>query len=116
MRLFLTEGEDIIQLLLVGRSKWDSPELLAFTSRILENAGLPVAIRTPPTQGPLEPLTPRELEVLRLLPSGLTAEELAQELIISVHTVRSHLKSIYAKMGVHSRHEAVARSAEMDLL
>jgi LuxR family maltose regulon positive regulatory protein len=46
----------------------------------------------------------------------LTAEELADELVISVNTVRTHLKNLYAKLGVHSRHEAVARASELDLL
>ncbi len=115
-RIFLSEGEELIQLLQSGRSEWDSPELIAFTDRLLQKAGSPVATKPPTMNGLLEPLSPRELEVLHLLPSGLTAEELAKELVISVNTIRSHLKSIYAKLGVHSRHEAVARATELDLL
>ena len=61
-------------------------------------------------------MSSRELEVLRLLPTGLTAVELADELVISVNTLRSHLKNIYAKLGVHSRHEAVVKAAQLDLL
>ena len=115
-RLFLTEGEEFIQLLQTARSELDSPDLIDFTDHLLAKAGLPMSMRASPTQGVLESLSPRELEVLRLLPTGLTAKELAEELIISVNTVRSHLKSIYAKLGVNSRHQAVARATEIDLL
>jgi LuxR family maltose regulon positive regulatory protein len=115
-RVFLVEGDEFIQLIQTTRSEWDSPELIEFTDRLLSRAGLPTSMEPPTTQDLLEPLSPRELEVLHLLPSGLTAEELADELIVSVNTVRSHMKSIYAKLGVHSRHEAVARATELDLL
>jgi LuxR family maltose regulon positive regulatory protein len=116
MRIFLTEGDDVIHLLQAVRAEGDSPERIDYLDRMLGKIGLP-AFKPPfPAQALLEPLSPRELEVLRLLPTELTAEELAEKLIISVNTVRSHLKSIYAKMGVHSRHEAVARAAELDLL
>jgi LuxR family maltose regulon positive regulatory protein len=116
MRIFLTEGEDVIQILQTGRSAWDTPELVDFTDRLLGKIGIPSVKAGTPLQSLHEPLSPRELEILHLLPTGLTAEELAGELIISLNTVRSHLKSIYAKMGVHSRHEAVARATELELL
>lgn len=54
--------------------------------------------------------------MLRLLPAGLSTHEIAQELTISVHTVRSHLKSIYGKLNVHSRYEAVARAQALGLV
>jgi len=63
-----------------------------------------------------EPLSEREREVLHLLPSGLSSREMADELYISVHTLRSHLKSLYGKLGVHSRYEAIARGRELALL
>jgi LuxR family maltose regulon positive regulatory protein len=64
----------------------------------------------------VEPLTERELEVLRLLSTHLSSTEMAQELIISVNTVRSHIKNIYGKLGVHSRGQAVARAQDLNLL
>jgi LuxR family maltose regulon positive regulatory protein len=115
-RVFLTEGQKFIQLLQTARSEWESPELIDFTDHLLRKAGVSIARLPSITQGLPEPLSPRELEVLHLLPTGLTAEELADELVISVNTIRSHLKSIYAKLGVHSRHEAIARATELDLL
>jgi LuxR family maltose regulon positive regulatory protein len=63
-----------------------------------------------------ETLSPRELEVLQHLPSSLSVAELADELCISVNTVRTHLKNIYAKLGVHSRHEAVVLATQRDLI
>jgi LuxR family maltose regulon positive regulatory protein len=64
----------------------------------------------------VEPLSKREVEVLRLLATDLTSTEMAQELVLSVHTVRSHIKSIYAKLDAHSRYEAIARATELNLL
>ena len=64
----------------------------------------------------IEPLSERELEVLRLLATGLSTSGIAQELFVAVSTLRSHAKSIYSKLNVHSRHKAVARSKELNLL
>ena len=51
----------------------------------------------------------REIEVLQLLADGRTYQEIAQAMVVSVNTVKSHLKSIYGKLGVHNRREAVAQ-------
>jgi len=66
--------------------------------------------------GRLDLLTERELEVLRYLPTMLSAREIAAELIVSPNTVRSHLKAIYSKLGSHRRSEAVQRARELQLL
>ena len=54
----------------------------------------------------IEPLSDREMEVLRLLAQGLTNKDIAQTLILSVRTVEAHLRSIFGKLGAHSRTEA----------
>jgi LuxR family maltose regulon positive regulatory protein len=64
----------------------------------------------------VEPLSERELEVLRLLTTHLSSTEIAQELFISVNTVRSHIKSIYGKLDVHRRQDAIQRARELELL
>jgi LuxR family transcriptional regulator, maltose regulon positive regulatory protein len=64
----------------------------------------------------IEPLSERELEVLRLLGSELDGPDIARELTVSLNTVRTHTKSIYAKLGVNSRRAAVRRAAELRLL
>jgi LuxR family maltose regulon positive regulatory protein len=74
---------------------------------------------SPPTAGDgslIDPLSDRELEVLRLLAAGLTNPEIADELIIAVSTVRSHCKNIYRKLDVHSRWDAAQRGQELRLL
>ncbi len=68
-----------------------------------------------PGQGP-SPLTPRELDVLRLLSSGLGATLIAREMGISVHTCRGHVKSILAKLDAHSQLEAVAKAVRHGLI
>jgi LuxR family maltose regulon positive regulatory protein len=64
----------------------------------------------------LDPLSDRELEILRLLTTHLTGTEIASELSISANTVRFHTKNIYSKLGVHSRAEAVERAWALALL
>jgi len=63
-----------------------------------------------------EPLTDRELAVLRFLPTNLSAPEIASELILSVHTVKTHMRKLYAKLDVHTRAEAVQTGRALGLL
>lgn len=63
-----------------------------------------------------DPLSERELEVLRFLPTHLTSTEIAEALTVSANTVRTHIKNIYGKLGVHSRGEAVARAKALEIL
>jgi LuxR family maltose regulon positive regulatory protein len=64
----------------------------------------------------VEPLSRSEVRVLRYLPTNLTAPEVARELSVSVHTVRTHMRHIFAKLGVHRRTEAVTRARALGLL
>jgi LuxR family transcriptional regulator, maltose regulon positive regulatory protein len=63
-----------------------------------------------------EPLSERELQVLRLLDSALTNEEIGRELYVSVNTIRTHIRNIYAKLGVNRRGDAVWRAKELKLI
>ena len=63
-----------------------------------------------------EPLTDSEIRILRYLPTHLTAPEIARELSVSVHTVTTHLRHLYAKLGVHRRREAVEQARALGLL
>jgi LuxR family maltose regulon positive regulatory protein len=67
-------------------------------------------------QLPLEPLSDSELRVLRYLPTNLTGPEIAGELCVSHNTVRTHITHLYAKLGTHTRTEAVARARSLGLL
>ncbi len=72
-----------------------------------------------PPRGPdalVDPLSDRELDVLRLLASELNGPEIARHLVVSLNTVRTHTKNIYAKLGVGSRRAAVRRGEELGLL
>ena len=72
----------------------------------------------PPAAAPpsLEPLSTSELRVLRYLPTSLTAPEIADELCVSRHTVKSHMRKVYAKLGTHRRADTVARARALRLL
>ena len=76
----------------------------------------PVGRRPPAGQRLVEPLSERELDVLRLLSSDLDGPDIARELTVSLNTLRTHTKSICAKLGVNSRRAAVRQAAELNLL
>jgi LuxR family maltose regulon positive regulatory protein len=61
-------------------------------------------------------LSERELRVLRLLASDLTQREIGTELFLSLNTVKSHTRSIFRKLGVSGREQAVARARELELI
>jgi len=64
----------------------------------------------------IEPLTDRELDVLRLMAEGLTYKEIAESLFISLNTVRSHVKAIYGKLHVNNRTQAVELARQLQIL
>ena len=72
--------------------------------------------RVAPSGSRCDELTERELEVLRYLPSMLTASEIAAELHVSVNTVKAHTRSIYAKLGASRRQDAVVLAFEHGIL
>jgi DNA-binding CsgD family transcriptional regulator len=65
---------------------------------------------------PLEPLTPRQLDILRLLARGRTNREIAEELILSTGTVRTHVERIIARLGARDRTTAVVRAIQLGLI
>jgi LuxR family transcriptional regulator, maltose regulon positive regulatory protein len=87
----------------------------AFAKMLLERLTAPANPR-PVDSFLVDPLTDRELHVLRYLPSLLSASEIAAELYVSLNTVKTHLRSIYRKLGVSRRRGAVERANELGLL
>jgi DNA-binding NarL/FixJ family response regulator len=75
-------------------------------------------VSTPPMKSPSSPagLTAREVEVLRLLATGLTDAQIAEHLVVSLHTVHAHLRTIYSKLGVTSRSAATRYAFEHHLV
>jgi LuxR family maltose regulon positive regulatory protein len=63
-----------------------------------------------------EPLTARELDVLRLIAAGQSNPEIARTLYVEVNTVKTHVKNVYGKLGIHSRVQAADRARELGLL
>jgi LuxR family maltose regulon positive regulatory protein len=71
---------------------------------------------SPVSSSLVEPLSQRELDVLRLFRTELSGPEIARELVIGLSTVRTHTKSIYSKLNVNSRRAAVKRAEELGLI
>ena len=69
-----------------------------------------------PGQPLVEPLSPRELEVLHLVAQGLSNREIGERLFLALDTIKGHNRRIFGKLGVHRRTEAVARARELGLL
>ena len=112
VRVFLDEGPAVTRL---ARAAAESLGTESGTSLSVA-LGSPPPLRGAPRPSPAILLTERELSVLRFLPSRLTNAEIARECLMSVNTVKTHLKSIYAKLGVASRAETVERARLLGLL
>jgi LuxR family maltose regulon positive regulatory protein len=110
MRIFVDEGPPMAALLAAVHQVAAS-----YVRRLLTAFGGTEGI-PPVKQALIEPLSEREVEVLRLLATELSGPQIARELVVSLNTVRTHTKSIYAKLAVNSRREAIRRGAELDLL
>jgi LuxR family maltose regulon positive regulatory protein len=113
VRTFVDEGEPMARLLRCALSQGIAPNYVA---RLLAAFGEEVELTFLAMESLIEPLSERELEVLRLVVAGLSNPEIAQELVIAVSTVKSHINHIYGKLGVESRTQAVARAQELGLL
>jgi LuxR family maltose regulon positive regulatory protein len=86
-------------------------------SSLEANHAIRLAKQTPQIIFPLiEPLSERELQILRLLVDGLSAKEVARNETISINTVKAHMKSIYQKLDVHSRKDAINKAIKLHLL
>ncbi|HLO30919.1 MAG TPA: LuxR C-terminal-related transcriptional regulator [Anaerolineales bacterium] len=132
VRMFLDEGEPVRSLIedLRGKIADDSfavsgsqpVELLPYIDRLLQSFStgqssiLPIENRKSTIENTLEPLTERELEILRLFKTELSGPEIARELVIGLSTVRTHTKGIYSKLNVNNRRAAVKRAEELKLI
>lgn len=112
VRTFIDEGPPIASLLKAAAKQGIAP---SYVRRLL--AAAKKIEGGPPVQpGLIEPLSERELDVLRLLGTDLDGPDIARELTVSLSTVRTHTNRIYAKLGVNNRRAAVRRARELDLL
>jgi LuxR family maltose regulon positive regulatory protein len=113
IRLFVDKGPAMAALLREAVKQGVAPD---FVQQLLAALG-EMAVTQPQTTQPLpDPLSDRELEVLKLLTTSLSGPEIARELMVSLNTMRTHTKNIYSKLGVNSRRTAVRRAEELNLL
>ncbi|WP_420631574.1 LuxR C-terminal-related transcriptional regulator [Candidatus Leptofilum sp.] len=118
--IFVDEGVAMGQLLREAAVRQIMPDytgklLAAFAAKEQDSQGKPFLPESLP-QPLIEPLTQRELDVLRLLKSELSGPEIARELVVALSTVRTHTKSIYSKLNVNNRRTAVKRAEELHLI
>jgi LuxR family transcriptional regulator, maltose regulon positive regulatory protein len=121
VRIFVDEGPPMAHLLQAAAKRAILPGyagtlLAAFGTERQESAGESPLPRSPASHPLVEPLSLRELAVLRLFRSELSGPEIARELMVALSTIRTHTKGIYTKLGVDNRRAAVRRAAELDLL
>jgi LuxR family maltose regulon positive regulatory protein len=118
IRIFLDEGSEMAGLLREAALRGIMP---AYTGKLLEalkeegpisEGGSPL----PASQPLIEPLSQRELEILRLFKTEMSGPEIASELVIALSTVRTHTKSIYNKLNVNNRRAAVKRATELGFI
>jgi LuxR family maltose regulon positive regulatory protein len=118
VRLFVEVGPDVVPLLRRAVAGGIRP---AYAGELLAAAGTGDAGSAPVTrraasQPLIDPLTPRELEVLRLICEGLSNHEIAGRLAVTLNTVKKHSSHIYSKLGVRSRTQAIGKAQELELL
>jgi LuxR family maltose regulon positive regulatory protein len=118
VRIFVDEGE-AMRLLIEKQSRNRDHPLSDYVDKLL--AAFAQIVPVPQSEVSnqkstmVEPLSERELEVLKLLRSELSGPEIAQQLIVSLNTFRTHTKNIFNKLGVNNRRAAVRRAEELDL-
>jgi LuxR family transcriptional regulator, maltose regulon positive regulatory protein len=117
VRVIVDEGQPMVALLkLASKQRAASEYVRRLLAAAVTGEGATAEGPTPVRQALIEPLSERELEVLRLLESDLDGPDIARELTLSLATVRTHTRNIYAKLGVNNRSAAVRRAAELGLL
>jgi LuxR family maltose regulon positive regulatory protein len=121
MRIFLAEGASMAELIREANTRGIIPSYTAKLSSAFEAERKGTDVETPSFVSPvsaslIEPLSQRELDILRMFKTELSGPEIAQELVIALSTVRTHTKSIYSKLNVNSRRGAVKRAIELGLI
>ena len=120
VRSFLDMGKPMEEFLLWGleSQSLSEPHLRVYVSKLLSHFGADFPIKSSQPTGDtlIEPLTERELEVLRLIAQGLSNREIGERLFLALSTVKGHTRIIFDKLQVQRRTEAVARARELGLL
>jgi LuxR family maltose regulon positive regulatory protein len=126
VRIFVNEGEEM-RLLILDFGLWiekqgphESSPIIEYTHKLLAAFKQPAAVPQSEIGNPkskmVGPLSPRELEVLRLIAQGLSNQEIADRLFLALSTVKGYTRTIFDKLQVQRRTEAVVRARELGLL
>ena len=119
IRTFADRGPPMARLLYKAATRGIAPD---YARRLLATFPIAEPEQTDPSKTQaskpelVEPLSERELEVLQLIAEGLTNQEIASRLFLSLNTVKVHTRNIYGKLGAHSRTQAVARARALGVL
>src|SRR6266581_2827624 len=118
IRLFVDEGLPMAQLLSAAEASGMLPDSIGKVLAVFkaEEHKREDTSSRPPAQPLLEPLSPRELEVLHLMAQGLSNQEMSERLFLALDTVKGHNRKIFGKLAVQRRTEAVARARALGLL
>jgi LuxR family maltose regulon positive regulatory protein len=122
VRVFVGEGppmKSLLKAVISRQAGWDYVRRLLATFADDDRTAQTATLGEPatnPSRRLVEPLSERELDVLRLLATDLDGPDIARQLFVSVNTMRTHTRSIYAKLGVNSRRAAVSRAEELGLV
>jgi len=108
-RSFLQEGASMAAMLRTAASQGHSPDYARHLLACFVDTGLQ-------QEAVIDPLSDRELEVLRLVADGLTNAQIAAQLVIAQSTVKTHINRIYSKLAVSTRTAAVARARQLHLV
>jgi LuxR family maltose regulon positive regulatory protein len=109
IRLFMDAGEELVPLLSAAAQQG---EFSGYAERVLQVFGS----REVDQSGLAETLSERELEVLQLVSSGLSNREIAEKLVISIGTAKTHVHNICGKLGVRNRTEAAMKAQQLKLI
>ena len=126
IRRFVDEGEAMRFLILEFRlwidkqGQREGQNLIGYAEKLLAAFEEPMPMPQSKIRNPeseiLEPLSPRELEILKLIAQGLSNREISERLFLALDTVKGHNRRIFDKLQVQSRTEAIARARELGLL
>jgi LuxR family maltose regulon positive regulatory protein len=113
VRVFADEGAPMARLMRRMLTRSPASE---YVRRLLDALGESANIELPIAHNLIVPLSQRELEVLRLIVEGATNKEIADELVLTVNTVKRHISNIFGKLHVSNRVQAIAQARELNLL
>jgi LuxR family maltose regulon positive regulatory protein len=112
IRTFLDEGDPMVKLLHLAKARRIEPE---YVTDLLSTMGETAEVTPITAQMLVEPLSKREVEVLKFIEAGCSNQEIADKLVISIATVKRHISNLYTKLGVKSRTQAISLGKELRL-